>query len=307
MRLICKKWKTASKKLLQLKQCFYAHELKETNKKSLNFHYYKLNELHPLLDSSKRCILIDWLFDVQCEGYIQFNSLFCGMEIMDKFLSLEKNFPLKHYQMLGLCCTWISDKKTSAFSMDESELSYLTEEAFTPEQFLRMESRILEILGKNLEMIPFHLFVFLCTLVLYYSDDHTLDLGIDFKNKIPNEIINLGKFISSLFLFNYFDISSSHSFSKLEISCLISYQCFHLCGFLDKWPICFEKLFNLSYTEKLSKINLHSQQLYFQNQRSAKVKKILNGIHHLFSSHDFSHVSDKFFLDEELKTTYECK
>ncbi|XP_050884371.1 cyclin-A2-4 isoform X2 [Lathyrus oleraceus] len=98
---------------------------------------------------SMRGILVDWLVEVS-EGYkLQANTLYLAVYVMDWFLS--KSFIERHkLQLLGITCMLIASKYEEINAPHVEDFCFITDNTYTKEQVLQMESLVLKSLAYQL-------------------------------------------------------------------------------------------------------------------------------------------------------------
>ncbi|CAK8535735.1 unnamed protein product [Lathyrus sativus] len=98
---------------------------------------------------SMRGILVDWLVEVS-EGYkLQANTLYLAVYLMDWFLS--KSFiERQKLQLLGITCMLIASKYEEINAPHVEDFCFITDNTYTKEQVLQMESLVLKSLAYQL-------------------------------------------------------------------------------------------------------------------------------------------------------------
>ena len=96
-----------------------------------------------------RAILIDWLIDVHKKFKLRSQTLFMTVNIIDRIL--EKVEVAKHrFQLLGITSLFIASKYEEIYPPELDRFTYVCADAYTNEDLLNMESKVLEILDFNL-------------------------------------------------------------------------------------------------------------------------------------------------------------
>lgn len=96
-----------------------------------------------------RAILIDWLIDVHKKFKLRSQTLFMAVNIIDRIL--EKVEVAKHrFQLLGITGLFIASKYEEIYPPELERFSYVCADAYTNDDLLQMESKVLELLDFNL-------------------------------------------------------------------------------------------------------------------------------------------------------------
>ncbi|CAN1828087.1 CYCA2-2 [Linum perenne] len=98
-----------------------------------------------------RGILIDWLVEVSEEYKLVPDTLYLTVNLIDRYLS--KNFIEKQrLQLLGVTCMLIASKYEEICAPRVEEFCFITDNTYTKEEVLEMESRVLNILHFQLSV-----------------------------------------------------------------------------------------------------------------------------------------------------------
>jgi cyclin B len=101
------------------------------------------------INSTMRAILVDWLTDVHIRFKLKTETLFLTINILDRYL--EKEQVKKDYlQLIGVTAVFISSKCEEIYPPELKDFVYITDYAYTKEQILCAEQKILYTLGFNL-------------------------------------------------------------------------------------------------------------------------------------------------------------
>jgi len=95
--------------------------------------------------TSMRNILVDWLVEVGEEYKLHRETLFLAIGYIDKFLSLVGVHRPK-LQLVGTASMFIAAKYEEIYPPDVGEFVYITDDTYTRNQVLKMESVILKLL-----------------------------------------------------------------------------------------------------------------------------------------------------------------
>jgi cyclin A len=97
------------------------------------------------INSSMRCILVDWLVEV-CEEYrLNMETLYLAVNFTDRFLS-QMSVLRGKLQLVGTASMYIASKYEEITPPDVAEFVYITDDTYTKKQVLRMEHLLLKVL-----------------------------------------------------------------------------------------------------------------------------------------------------------------
>lgn len=103
----------------------------------------------PQFSPYMRMVLVDWLVDVQLKYSMKSETLFLGVNILDRFLATTA-VSRNRLQLVGLTALWIASKYEEQNVQDTTELIRLTDFSITRKGILKVETRILNALGFQL-------------------------------------------------------------------------------------------------------------------------------------------------------------
>ncbi|CAL1375147.1 unnamed protein product [Linum trigynum] len=101
--------------------------------------------------ANMRGILIDWLVEVAEEYKLVPDTLYLTVNLIDRYLSqtfIEK----QRLQLLGVTCMLIASKYEEIFAPRVEEFCFITDNTYTREQVLKMESQVVNIMHFNLSV-----------------------------------------------------------------------------------------------------------------------------------------------------------
>lgn len=91
-----------------------------------------------------RTILIDWLIDVHKYMKLKQETLHLCINILDRYLSLEKhNVTRNIMQLIGCAALWIASKYHEIYPPSISDFTYISAQAFKEKNLVEMEFKIL--------------------------------------------------------------------------------------------------------------------------------------------------------------------
>jgi len=105
-----------------------------------------------------RAVLIDWLVGVQLQFHLLQETLYTTVAIIDRFLQVEVGAVSRNkLQLVGVAAMLVAAKYEEIFSPEVKDFVYITDEAYTEKEILRMEIRILSTLKFDLgRPLPIH-------------------------------------------------------------------------------------------------------------------------------------------------------
>ncbi|PIN00916.1 G2/Mitotic-specific cyclin A [Handroanthus impetiginosus] len=98
-----------------------------------------------------RAILIDWLVEVSEEYRLVPDTLYLTVNLIDRFLS-ENYIEKQKLQLLGVTCMLIASKYEEICAPRVEEFCFITDNTYTKEEVVKMESCLLNFLGFQLSI-----------------------------------------------------------------------------------------------------------------------------------------------------------
>jgi cyclin B len=98
-----------------------------------------------------RAILVDWLIDVHLKFKLLNETLFLTVNILDRYLSIATNLSRSKLQLVGVASMLISTKYEEIYPPTVKDYVYITDNAYSKEEILKMESHILITLDFNIQ------------------------------------------------------------------------------------------------------------------------------------------------------------
>lgn len=108
-----------------------------------------MNIIQTDINERMRMILLDWLIDVHLKFSLLSETLFMTVNIIDRYLS-KKDISRKYLQLLGITALLIAGKYEENNAPKIFELIFMTDNAYTHDDVIKMESDIVSILNFNL-------------------------------------------------------------------------------------------------------------------------------------------------------------
>jgi len=159
------------------------------------------------INEKMRAILVDWLVDVHIRFKLMPETLFLTINLIDRYLEKERVSRDK-LQLLGVTCMLISSKYEEIYPPEVKDFAYITDNAYTKDEILMMEQKILRILEFNLNVPSSYRFLLRFSNQLK-TDAKTLNLARYFIELSLTEMEML-KFLPSI-------IAGSALYSALKI------------------------------------------------------------------------------------------
>merc|ERR1719186_27750 len=105
-----------------------------------------------------RSVLVDWLIGVHLQFHLLQETLYSTVAILDRFLQLEVGAVSRNkLQLVGVAAMLVAAKYEGIYSPEVNDFVYITDDAYTEKDILRMEIRILATLNFDLgRPLPIH-------------------------------------------------------------------------------------------------------------------------------------------------------
>lgn len=101
------------------------------------------------ITQSMRAILVDWIVEVSEEYKLVPDTLYLTVHCIDLFLS-QNHVERKNLQLLGITCMLVASKYEEMCAPHIEEFCFITDNAYTKNEVLAMESLVLNFLGFRL-------------------------------------------------------------------------------------------------------------------------------------------------------------
>jgi len=101
------------------------------------------------INEKMRAILVDWLVEVHRMFKLLPETLYLGVSIIDRFLSL-KQISRDTLQLVGITSMLIASKYEEIYAPECNDFVYISDGAYTKPQILHMEQNILNTLNFNI-------------------------------------------------------------------------------------------------------------------------------------------------------------
>lgn len=104
-----------------------------------------------------RSVLVDWLVDVHQQFRLMQETLYLTVAIVDRFLQSYRTIDREALQLVGVTAMFIASKYEEMYSPDISDFVYITDQAYTKSDILRMEMLIVKVLDYSFgRPLPIH-------------------------------------------------------------------------------------------------------------------------------------------------------
>ncbi|XP_061683039.1 cyclin N-terminal domain-containing protein 2 [Syngnathoides biaculeatus] len=142
-------------------------------------------ELPQHVTDATRAVLVDWLVQVHVSEMMQFQeeTLYLAIHLLDRALRQLRVTTAK-LQLVAVVCLFLAAKKEECLLPEVSGLCYLMDHAYTKQQLLRMERKVLIGLKFNLSFCPpLHFLLLLasvarCSAQMVWMSRYLLELSL---------------------------------------------------------------------------------------------------------------------------------
>jgi len=101
------------------------------------------------INEKMRGILIDWLIDVHLKFKLVPETLYLTVNLIDRYLS-QVAIPRQKLQLVGVSAMLIACKYEEIYPPEVKDFEYVTDKAYTREEILEMEGKMLHCFNFNL-------------------------------------------------------------------------------------------------------------------------------------------------------------
>jgi len=113
-------------------------------------------EKQPDINAKHRTILVDWMSDVCVKFSLLSETLFLASNVLDKYLA-SKAVARQKLQLVGVTAMLIASKYEEIYTPEINDFVWITAQAFTAEEIIKMERNILVTLDFHLNYaLPLH-------------------------------------------------------------------------------------------------------------------------------------------------------
>ena len=110
------------------------------------------------INEKMRSILVDWLVDVHLKFKLVVETLFLAVNMIDRYLE-RAEVSRQKLQLVGITAMFIASKYEEIYPPDLRDFVYVTDKAYTKQQILAMEGKILKALNFNVTVTSSFLFL----------------------------------------------------------------------------------------------------------------------------------------------------
>lgn len=121
--------------------------LSNQNKNQMKFR--KIENLQNDITEKMRSILVDWLIDVHAKFKLRDETLFLTINLIDRFIA-KHQISKQKLQLVGVSSMLIACKYEEIYAPEVKDFVYVTDNAYSRDEVMRMEALILEELGFSL-------------------------------------------------------------------------------------------------------------------------------------------------------------
>lgn len=170
----------------------------------------------PDITHSMRSILVDWLVEVAEEYKLHRETLFLAVNYIDRFLS-QMSVLRGRLQLVGAASMFLAAKYEEIYPPDVKEFVYITDDTYTQEQVLKMETLILKVLSFDVAAPTINIFAERFLKLLGFTDQ--------------DKAYNLAMYLVEL---SMLDAETYHRFQASEIAASAVCLACHTLG-LEAW------------------------------------------------------------------------
>ena len=121
------------------------------------------------ITSKMRSILLDWLVEVHMKYKLKPETLYITTNIIDRYLSI-KDIKRTKLQLVGVTSMFIASKYEDIYPPEVSDFAYITDNAYTKKEILKMEIDILSTLNFNITFPTQYKFIEIYKRILNFDD-----------------------------------------------------------------------------------------------------------------------------------------
>ncbi|KAJ7544944.1 hypothetical protein O6H91_09G099800 [Diphasiastrum complanatum] len=110
------------------------------------------------INEKMRAILVDWLIEVHLKFKLMPETLFLTMNLIDRYLSAQ-NVSRRHLQLVGVTAMLLAAKYEEIWAPEVQDFVVISDGAYTRDQVLAMEKKILNTLSFNLTVPTPYMFI----------------------------------------------------------------------------------------------------------------------------------------------------
>lgn len=153
----------------------YSNEIFEHLKKTeqINIPNYEILESNQKeITENARAILINWLFQIQSKFELLPETLYLTINIIDRYLEKNSDYPLRKYQLVGVTAMLIASKYEEIYAPEIRDFLHITKKMFSYEDVIEVENKILSTL--KFDLLTASPYIFLVRFHLISGDNMKL-------------------------------------------------------------------------------------------------------------------------------------
>lgn len=154
------------------------------------------------INEKMRAIIVDWIIDVHFKFKLTPETLFLTVHLIDRYLS-QRNLKRDHIQLIGVVSLLIACKYEEIFSPELRDFEYITDKAFTKEEFTQLEMDMLKLFDFEITVPSSFRFFEIMSTILKFSQ-------IEFC---------FGRYLLEMFLIDY----RYTKYSASQIACSVCF------------------------------------------------------------------------------------
>ncbi|CAA0838350.1 Cyclin-A2-2 [Striga hermonthica] len=110
-----------------------------------------MESVQRFINQDMRAILVDWLVEVSDEYRMAPDTLYLTINLIDRFLS-HNHIEKQKLQLVGVTCMLIASKYEEIYAPSVEEFCFITDNTYTKDEVVKMESRVLNCLSFHLSV-----------------------------------------------------------------------------------------------------------------------------------------------------------
>lgn len=110
---------------------------------------YYMEKNQPQITWKMRMILVDWMMEVCMEYKLKRETFHYAVNYVDRYLSLTRNIDKSSLQLIGVTSMYIASKIEELFAPRVGDFAKSTDNGYSTEQILEMESKIMIVIIIN--------------------------------------------------------------------------------------------------------------------------------------------------------------
>eukprot|EP00529_Nitzschia_sp_RCC80_P016642 CAMPEP_0113511798 /NCGR_PEP_ID=MMETSP0014_2-20120614/38958_1 /TAXON_ID=2857 /ORGANISM="Nitzschia sp." /LENGTH=650 /DNA_ID=CAMNT_0000408033 /DNA_START=463 /DNA_END=2415 /DNA_ORIENTATION=- /assembly_acc=CAM_ASM_000159 len=108
--------------------------------------------MQPHINEKMRAILVDWLIEVHYKFKLFESTLYLTINIVDRFLEKSHKTQRRDLQLVGVTSLLIASKYEELYIPELRDLTYICDDAYTADQILDMEEKLLQTIEYKLSV-----------------------------------------------------------------------------------------------------------------------------------------------------------